>query len=153
MGNNNQLFFSHIGSPTLHHLKLPTVLVVPKITKRLLSVSKLSKENNVYLQFWHNHCSVKSLNGHTLLTRDIKDGLYRVPASLTTLSNNSTLIIALTGVRTSLHGWHKRLAHPHAPLLKHMLSSFKLPTSSNAFLVVCLERATGLHSLVLMLHL
>lgn len=54
-----------------------------------------------------------------------------------TLSNNSTPIIALTRVHTSLHGWHKRLAHPYAPILKCLLSSFKLPTSSNAFPTVC----------------
>lgn len=45
--------------------------------------------------------------------------------------------MAFIWVHTTLHGWHKWLAHPHAPLLKRLLSLFKLPTSSNHFPFVC----------------
>lgn len=132
-GNGKKKIISHIGSSALHNLRLPFVLVVPQITKRLLSVSKMSSNNDVYLQFYCTRCFFKSLQGKTLLTRDVKDGLYRVPSPLNKLPNKSPHIMALSGVRTSLHGWHKRLAHPHTPLLKHLLYSFKFPTSSKHF--------------------
>lgn len=137
VGNGNHLPISHIGSSNLHNLRLPTVLVVPQITKRLLSVSKLTADNDIFLQFWRTHCCVKSLQGRTLLTGDVKDRLYCLPASSNKLSSPSPPIMALTGVRTSLHGWHKRLAHPHPPLLRRLLSSFQLPTTTHQFPSVC----------------
>ncbi|KAL4575776.1 hypothetical protein LXL04_011862 [Taraxacum kok-saghyz] len=129
VGNGKLLNISHIASSSLHGLKLPNVLVVPNIAKRLLSVSKLTSDNDIFLEFHRSHCSVKSLQGKTLLNGDIKNGLYRLPSS----SNKSSSTMALTGVRTTLHGWHKRLAHPNAPLLRRLLSLFKLPTTSNEF--------------------
>lgn len=67
VGDGNNLIISHVASSSLHHLKLPTVLVVPQIKKRLISVSKLTNDNNVYLEFWPKHCSVKSFQGQTIL--------------------------------------------------------------------------------------
>lgn len=43
----------------------------------------------------------------------------------------------LTGTRTSIHGWHKRLAHSHEPLLRRILSTFQLLDSLNKFSHVC----------------
>ncbi|CAN1749024.1 Retrovirus-related Pol polyprotein from transposon TNT 1-94 [Linum perenne] len=45
--------------------------------------------------------------------------------------------MALTGVRTSIHGWHQRLAHPHEPLLRRLVSVFRLPVTTNKFPDVC----------------
>ena len=82
------------------------------------------------MEFWPTHCSIK---GQTLLQGDISHGLYRLPP----VKTNLTSTMALTGVRTSLHGWHQRLAHPHESLLRHLLSSFQLPISTNKFPNVC----------------
>lgn len=49
--NGTNLPISHVASTSIHHLKLPTVLIVPHITKRLLSVSKLYNDNNIYMEF------------------------------------------------------------------------------------------------------
>ncbi|KAL4563173.1 hypothetical protein LXL04_027209 [Taraxacum kok-saghyz] len=116
VGNGNQLSISHVGSSYLPHLKLPNVLIVPKLTKNLLSVSKLTADNDVYVEFWRNHCNVKSFQGHTILRGDVNDGLYRLHPT-----QNK---VAFTGVRTSLHGWHQRLAHPHEPVLRRLVSQF-----------------------------
>lgn len=135
VGNGNNLFISHIGSTRLQSLKLPFILVVPHITKHLLSVSKLTAENDVYLEFHRTHCSVKYLQGKTLLNGDVREGLYCIP---TTKSPPKYVpFMALTGTCTSIHGWHKRLADPHEPLLKRLLSTFQLPVSSNKFQPVC----------------
>lgn len=130
VGNGKHLSISHVGSSSLPNLSLPSVFIVPNLTKNLLSVSKLTRDNDVFMEFWPTHCSIK---GQTLLQGDISHGLYRLPP----VKTNLTSTMALTGVRTSLHGWHQRLAHPHESLLRRLLSSFQLPVSTNKFPNVC----------------
>lgn len=66
VGNGNDLHISHLSSSYLHKISLPSVLVVPLLTKNLISVSRLTSDNNVYMEFWSSHCIVKSLQGtHT----------------------------------------------------------------------------------------
>lgn len=55
-GSNS--FFS--PCPPHTHLTLKNILPVPFITKNLMSVSKFSKDNNVYFLFNANKCLVKS---------------------------------------------------------------------------------------------
>nr|KAJ0191944.1 hypothetical protein LSAT_V11C800425760 [Lactuca sativa] len=129
VGNGNHLSISHVGSSSISHLKLPNVLIVPNLTKNLLSVSKLTEDNDVYMEFWPKSFSVKTFQGQTILQGDKHEGLYRLPPSHTHK--------AFTGSRTSLHGWHKRLAHPHEPLLRRLVSTFHLPVSTNKFPTVC----------------
>lgn len=133
VGNGNLLSISHIGNSTLHNLRLPNVLIVPKLTKSLLSVSKFTQDNKVYIEFWPHHCLVKTFQGQTILRGGINNGLY----CINTIQNKTRPTMALTGVRTSVHGWHQRLAHPHEPLLRRLISSFNLPVSSNKFPNVC----------------
>lgn len=104
VGNGTDLPISHVGSSSLHYLKLPSVFVVPHITKHLLSVSKISSDNDVYLEFWRNHCFVKSLHGKTLLQGQVRNSLYCVPSSPNKSLNKPSPPMALTGVRTTLHG-------------------------------------------------
>lgn len=47
IGNGNYLSISHASSSSLLNLKMPNVLVVPGLTKSLLSVSKLTDDNDV----------------------------------------------------------------------------------------------------------
>ncbi|KAL4573020.1 hypothetical protein LXL04_019813 [Taraxacum kok-saghyz] len=129
VGNGNHLSISHIGSSSLSNLKLSNILVVPDLTKSLLSVSKLTDDNNVCVEFWPKSCSIKTFQGQTLLRGDKKDGLYRFP--------HSSLRQVFHTSRISLHGWHKRLAHPHETILRRLVSTFKLPVSSNKFPNVC----------------
>ena len=133
MGNGNLLSISHIGNSTLHNLRLPNVLIVPKLTKSLLSVSKFTKDNKVYIEFWPSHCLVKAFQGQTILRGGINNSLY----CINSIHNKARPTLALTGIRTSVHGWHQRLAHPHEPLLHRLISSFNLPISSNKFPNVC----------------
>ncbi|CAN1817161.1 hypothetical protein LINPERHAP1_LOCUS27963, partial [Linum perenne] len=75
----------------------------------------------------------KWATGQPLLRGELNNGLYCLP----TPADNTTRSTALTGVQTSLLGWHKRLAHPHEPILRRLVSSFHLPISSNKFPTVC----------------
>lgn len=133
VGNGNNLSISHVGSSSFSDLTLPNVFLVPELTKSLLSVSKLTRDNNVFMEFWPSHCSVKDFQGQTLLRGDVKNGLYRLPS----VKNHSPTTMALIGMRTTLHGWHQRLAHPHESLLRRLLSIFQLPVSKNNFPNVC----------------
>lgn len=116
VGNDNNLSISHIGSASLHGLRMPSVLVVPKITKNHISVSKLTSDNPVFIEFWNPHCHVKSVQGKTLLNGDVDRGLYRLSPS----PNKERCSMVLSGVRTIIHGWHHRLAHPHFAILRRL---------------------------------
>lgn len=130
-GTNFQI--SHSGSSSLSSLRLPKVLVVPHLTKNVLSVSQLTRDNNVYMEFWPHYCTVKTFQGKPLIHRHVDQGLYR----LTLPSNKASSTLALSGVRTSLTGWHNRLAHPHESILRRLVSTFKLPISENKLPEVC----------------
>lgn len=51
---------------------------MPKITKNLLSVSKLATDNNITIEFDASDCFVKDkLTGQVLLQGKLRDGLYQ----------------------------------------------------------------------------
>ncbi|KAL4563108.1 hypothetical protein LXL04_027141 [Taraxacum kok-saghyz] len=133
VGNGNHLLISHFGSSSLSSLELPKVFVVPRLTKNLLSVSQLTRDNNVFMEFWPHKCDVKSFQGKPLLQGHVDRGLYCLPLS----SNKASTTMALSDVRTSLTGWHNRLAHPHEAILRRLVSHFNLPVSSNNLSRVC----------------
>ncbi|KAI4338296.1 hypothetical protein L6164_016638 [Bauhinia variegata] len=62
VGNDMTLPITHTSTSSIDYsLSLKNVLHVPHITKNLLSISKLTKDNNVFLEFHPNHCLVKNL--------------------------------------------------------------------------------------------
>uniref|UniRef100_A0A803PTR4 Retrovirus-related Pol polyprotein from transposon TNT 1-94-like beta-barrel domain-containing protein n=1 Tax=Cannabis sativa TaxID=3483 RepID=A0A803PTR4_CANSA len=82
VGDGKKLSISHIGSNTLSSvhsipLSLNSVLHVPSIKKNLVSVSQLTRDNNVFLEF-HKTCRfVKDKQtGKVLLKGMLKEGLY-----------------------------------------------------------------------------
>lgn len=70
VGNCNHLFISHVGSTSMPNLILQNVLVDPELTKNLLSVSILTDDNDVYMEFWRNHYIVKILHDKTIIKGD-----------------------------------------------------------------------------------
>lgn len=58
VGNGNRLRILGSGSTELNKLNLHNVLYVPEITKNLLSISKLTADNNVIVEFHANYCYV-----------------------------------------------------------------------------------------------
>ena len=65
----------HIHSP----IALKDILLVSSITKNLLSISKLTTDNNLSVAFLGNVCFVKdSLRGQVLLQGLAEKGLYRL---------------------------------------------------------------------------
>uniref|UniRef100_A0A803PJW7 GAG-pre-integrase domain-containing protein n=1 Tax=Cannabis sativa TaxID=3483 RepID=A0A803PJW7_CANSA len=81
VANGKKLSISNIGTTTLPSkscpLNLNSVLQIPTITKNLVSVSKLTNDNNVFLEFHKTCCFVMDKEtGAVLLKGKIKDGLY-----------------------------------------------------------------------------
>lgn len=81
VSNGQNLDITHVGHiflPTYHFdIKLLNVLVVPKIAKNLLSVSKLSKDNNLFVEFTPT-CVIKDIQMRPLLKGKLEGGLYRL---------------------------------------------------------------------------
>ena len=86
IGNGQGLAITSVGSlqfPSPLHpkttLKLNILLLVPAITKNLVSVSQFAKDNDVFFEFHANHCFVKSQDSSKVLLRGVlgHDGLYQ----------------------------------------------------------------------------
>jgi histone deacetylase 1/2 len=86
MGNGQGLSINSLGHSQFHspsnpsvHLKLNDMLLVPDISKNLLSVSKFAKDNNVIFEFHPYYCYVKSQDSRQILLQGTvgADGLYQ----------------------------------------------------------------------------
>nr|KYP75308.1 hypothetical protein KK1_008029 [Cajanus cajan] len=83
VGNGERLKIHAYGTAALdtcqRSLNLHDLLYVPKITKNLLSVSKLATDNNITIEFDASDCFVKDkLTGKVLLEGKLRDGLYQL---------------------------------------------------------------------------
>jgi len=86
LGNGQGLPITSVGSMSFHSsfqphttLKLNNLLLVPSITKNLVSVSQFAKDNNVFFEFHANECFVKcQVSSRILLKGSLgSDGLYQ----------------------------------------------------------------------------
>lgn len=85
IGNGDTLGITHTGKaqiPTLNpkqSLILNNMLLVPHITKNLLSIYRLTCDNDVLVEFNGKHCYVKDKKvGETLLEGVTKNGLFQL---------------------------------------------------------------------------
>ncbi|KAH0767910.1 hypothetical protein KY285_003781 [Solanum tuberosum] len=116
IGNGSKLAITHVGNISRSGLKLKEVLVVPKINKNLLSVSKLAKDNCCTLEFDETNFVVKEKKTRTLLANGTKrNGLYALK------DNNLYALTAARDWNTTDNMWHTRLGHPSLKSLKKMV--------------------------------
>lgn len=83
ISNGHGLTISHIGSSHLavgnHKLLLKNLLFVPHITKNLLSISKLTTDNSLIIEFCGNTCFLKDKKKRTILLEGVAmKGLYKL---------------------------------------------------------------------------
>jgi histone deacetylase 1/2 len=130
------MHISHVGQASLltrtsKSIHLRNVLRVPSVTRNLLSVKKLTLDNDVFVEFHPFHFFVKDRVTRDVLLRGwSRHGLYSldVPAAPHVLS----------AVRASSSHWHSRLGHPATPIVRHVLRRHDLPlVSSNKEPAVC----------------
>jgi histone deacetylase 1/2 len=151
--NGQGLTISYAGTSTFSSPLLPThsvtlnkLLLVPSITKNLISVSQFSRDNDVYFVFFANSCLVKSqANDAILLQGQVgRDGLYESAKS----SSNSTHFSSINVVssctnKTSLapsshYLWHLRLGHPNDNAFKLVMQSCNFSVSNKDKLPFCI---------------
>ncbi|KAL3648881.1 hypothetical protein CASFOL_005284 [Castilleja foliolosa] len=116
VGNGNSLSISRIGSRNLSRdLSLLDVLVVPHITKNLLSVSKLTNDFPVNITFTDKLFEIQHrLTGVPLARGKRENGLYVLE------NGHEGLVAALTStnIKGSFDLWHRRLGHASFDTIK-----------------------------------
>jgi hypothetical protein len=120
----------NIGHATLStqsskSLDLKNILHVPQARHNLLYVSKLSYDNNVFIELHPHDLFVKDLDTKEPNLRGwCCGGLYEIKA----------LVIkqALNSVRVSRDKCHSHLGHPALPVVQHVLHSNDLPSTSES---------------------
>jgi len=129
VGNGARLKVMASGSTKLNNLNLHDV---PKITKNLLSISKLTVDNNILVEFDENYCFVKDkLTGKALLKGELKNGLYQ-------LCDNKDSYVYMS----LKESWHRKLGHPNNKVLEKVLKECNvktLPSDSFTLKLVNLE--------------
>lgn len=116
VGNGEGLYISHIGSSTIPvpstTFKLHNVLYCPNASSNLLSVNKLSRDNNCYFIFDEFGFVVKDKSTGKILYRGtIEQGLYPFRPSPSSSTTSSAPSIQVSR-RVSPQLWHHRLGHP-----------------------------------------
>ena len=80
--DSSQLSISHIGDltfPASKPLKLRNIILVPSLTKNLVSISKFTLDNHVIVEFDSNCCLVNDKRSKVVLLQGTtRDGLYRL---------------------------------------------------------------------------
>lgn len=124
---------SNIGSTIFHtpvrDLHLDNVLHVPSAHKNLVSVHRLTSDNNAFLEFYPNYFLIKDQATKRILHQGrCKGGLY--PLKPETSHGGSTKQVY--GVnKPSSSRWHSRLGHPALPIVDRVLRDNKLPFEIN----------------------
>lgn len=112
VGNGNQLHISHIGQGKLtngyNDLKLKSVLIVPDMKKNLLSISKLTQDNDCIITFLADKFVIKNKQGQILCKGERKGGLYALDEH--TQRHQALLAVAAQN-RIDVSLWHKRMGH------------------------------------------
>lgn len=160
---------AHLTSPYAPRtaLKLDNLLLVPGITKNLISVSQFAKDNAVYFEFHPTFCVVKSQGTSEVLLRGElgEDGLYRFGDTLPSNNLPAATVSRLAGQPsvnsvqcstncntntstshsssntsigpTNYTMWHYRLGHPHHEALKTILSLCKISVPNKSYMDFC----------------
>lgn len=105
-GNGKQLPITHTGTCKLcNNIHLNNVLVVPNLTKKLLSISKLTVEHQVDVLFSQHYFDIQDRNTKQVLARGTcTDGLY-------VLKNGPQAFVADVSNKASYELWHAHLGH------------------------------------------
>ncbi|KAJ0550750.1 putative RNA-directed DNA polymerase [Helianthus annuus] len=105
-GNGMKLPITHTGSSTVtDHISLRDVLVIPSLTKKLLSISKLTADHPVDVLFSKNFFHIQDRTARQVLARGVCEG------GLYVLKNEPRVFVAEVVNKASYELWHARLGH------------------------------------------
>ncbi|GAB2285419.1 hypothetical protein Dimus_039704 [Dionaea muscipula] len=137
VGNAQSLPITHIGSISSliasHPLKTTNVLLVPHITKNLLSISKLTRKNNCSVTFSSSGFTIQDLTARTVVeVGRCEKGLYILDRGHHGLLSR----LSKTNVCASSVLWHARLGHPSPRIVSSLQNNGVLSFSDNGKPVV-----------------
>jgi hypothetical protein len=127
VSNGAGLKIMHVGSYSINtdtwHLALNNVLHVPKISKHLLSVHKLSHDNNVFFKFQPWYFLIKDrATRNLLLEGKCESGFYPLKPS-----DVEFIKQAFVSYSARPDQWHARFGHPSSQVIRSLLSLHNLP--------------------------
>lgn len=127
VANGAGLSISHVGQSALsgssRPLYLRNVLHVPRASQNLLSVQKLTSDNDAFAELHPDLFYLKDRATRVVLRGRCRGGLYLVPSSKSLSSIFGRR--ALFSAKLSLDVWHRRLGHPSKSVVESVLRSNK----------------------------
>jgi histone deacetylase 1/2 len=130
--NGTGMDISHVGHAFVNspskQLHLRNVLHVPSATKNLVSIHRLTLDNNVYVEFHPWYFYVKDLETKKVL---LKGRCYRGLYPLVSSSSSRNKQV-LSATKPSATRWHDRLGHPSFKIVHRILRKFELPYSKES---------------------
>ena len=132
------MVIKHIGHSTLctphASLHLKNILHVPSASKNLLSVHKLTHDNDVFLEFHPFFFLIKDqATRRTLFKGPCHGGLY----PLVPFSTGSSSKHAFLTIKPSSSTWHCRLGHPPSFVVQQVLRKHTLSHSPEINPYIC----------------
>ena len=158
LGDGSQLFISYIGHfnlPGFKPLHLRNILLVPSITKNLISISKFTLENDVI---------VDKRSKEILLQGSLKNGLYLLNLNSTSSAHSSSdchnsfntqfstqrnfgapptcvhgidVSSSACNAQSLLNLWHSRLGNLNKLVLQKVLSQLNVQVPSHTNFMFC----------------
>lgn len=131
--NGTGMSIGNIGHTTLHtpvkNLQLNNILHVPSTHKNLVSVHRLTSDNNTFLEFHPDFFVIKDQKTKKVLHQGrCKTGLY----PLSTRPAVEVFSRQAYGVnKPSSSKWHSRLGHPAPSIVDQVIKNNSLPLSSD----------------------
>jgi hypothetical protein len=125
----------HIGYSSIHtpgrNLHLHKILHVPQTSKNLVSVHRLTTDNNVFIEFHPNFFLIKDqATKQVLLRGPCERGLYPLPSPSQSSDNKAAFHVSTA--MPSLSRWHHRLGHPSYATVSRVVREHALPCSSES---------------------
>ena len=128
IGDGTRLKITHIGtasiSNSLSTFLLDKILVVPQITKNLLSIQKFAHDNHVYFEFHSSFFLLKVTQGTSFI-------MDLCQMAFTTSLHPRCLSSVFVGAWVSVGDRHRRLGHASYITVRQVLNNNKLPVGSN----------------------
>jgi hypothetical protein len=127
VGNGADLQIMHLGSYSINTdtrpLALTNILHVPEISKNLLSVHKLARDNNIFFEFHSWSFFIKDRATRSLLLEGrCESGFY--PLKPSDVKSKKQAFLSYSARPDQ---WHAHFGHPAPQIVKYILHLHNLP--------------------------